>query len=606
MSQNLQTIAQEALDTMQIKAEENTTMRGEDKLNSFSSGNEFGTSYEHSTGDDKSSQAPLEEHHTESGRMTPCPIDAGTPPTQMEASEPSTPAHGAEVPEVLDQKDGASSLDFTAPTVSPISAAHDETLDALFEIDEDYENQHEKQSANPSNAISLPTGPINTPILQLSTIRDSSVDAGIDGGTSDGNRGPRSTSPTTSIASSEDITVETQLRSGSISEKVATQDLDLGSPQEDTNSNSITLSEPAVSNTENSKGSGVEYVDHENDQTVKEEHETTELPEFGEIQNTTRYDELETRVPVAFMEVSPRDYIQPSDQDSHKDHDILVSPDADLAQQVVHDSAVDNPKSNSMTDTEINDRKDTQLPDTDVNGDSEPQLTPPKLEPDANVGQESAEEPREYQETLSRKVLDKEEIQKPEENPEPDEGGLQPTEQPDLEIEATKPKVRKPLPTAPVKSNAPKKAPTPKGPRKRKLGIYEYSWESDPESYPKKSKIACPQPDAKGKKPPATARTGTKKRQREASEAEGAASDDEALAGKKAASNKKPRVPKVKEIKADKKSAPEKKTPQKRGPKPGSKKTKKVEEVKPVVDTDFENDSEFVVEGDEEGDSEDD
>ncbi|KAF2999963.1 hypothetical protein E8E14_004651 [Neopestalotiopsis sp. 37M] len=609
MSQDLQMLAQEALVAMQMNDEEHAVTEGKETSNSATTENELGTSQGHTIAIDKSSQPLSENSLADSVSITPEVLEAGTPPTQAEAFEPLTPVHEAQSPKAPAHHDGPS-VDYTVPATSPISANHDDSPDALFEVDEEYEERHEAESPCVGGEMISQTAATVAPTVISSTVDESTVSENINERYQDESRSIHVTSPVASIVSTESLVGEVQPDYGNIVEEAAAQNSDLKDHQDDTNNTDELQLEPAVPNQRDQKSPELAYVESQNNQTLEpvfnEKLESPDLPEISESQRTIEYEEVERRAPVALMEVSPDDC-------SHQPTaNILEDPGSTVA-QVVLGSPAENSDSNSLADTEIPDEKGIQTPDHDEDKYAGLKLRPTisELEPEA-IQEATGEPPKDPGTPADDQV----EIQEPDKVSERQEEAGREAEQevsvsqaqPEPEIEATKPKARKPLPTGPLMSGAPKKSPAPRGPRKRKLGIYEYSWESDPESYPKKSQIARPQPNnAKGRKPPPKpTKTNSKKRNREAfDEADGDASDGESLATTKPVA-KKPRAQKGKEPKVDKKPALEKKTPQKRGPKPGARKKKKTEEVKPTIDMDLDDDSEFIVEQDEDGDSEDD
>jgi hypothetical protein len=609
MPQDLRMLAQEALVAMQMNDEEHAVTEGEEISNSAITENELGTSQGHTIAIDKSSQPLSKNGLADSVSIIPEALEAGTPPTQAEEFEPSTPAHDAESPKAPGHHDGPS-VDYTVPATSPISATDDDSLDALFEVDEEYEERHEVESPFVSGEMTSQTGVTAASTIIPSTVDDPTVSENINERDQDDSQSIHVTSPVASIVSAEGLVREVQPDYENIVEEAAAQNSDLKDHQDDMNNTVEFESEPAVPNQRDQKSPESAYVESQNNQTPEpvfnEKLESPDLPEVSDSQRTIEYEEVERRAPVASMEVSPDDC-------SHQPTANILEDPGSTVVQVVLGSPVDNSDSNSLADTEIPDEKGIQTPDHDEDKYAGLRLRPTisELEPEA-IQEATGEPPKD----LGTPADDQAEIQEPEKVSERQEEVGREAEQeisvsqaqPEPEIEATKPKARKPLPTGPLMSGAPKKSPGPRGPRKRKLGIYEYSWESDPESYPKKSQIARPQPNnAKGKKPPPKpTKTNTKKRNREAFEADADASNDESLATTNPVA-KKSRAQKGKEPKADKKPALEKKTPQKRGPKPGAKKKKKkIEEVKPTIDMDLDDDSEFVVERDEDEDSEDD
>lgn len=607
MSQDLQMLAQEALVAMQMNDEEHAVTEGEETSNSATTENELGTSQGHTIAIDKSSQPLSENSLADSVSITPEVLEAGTPPTQAEASEPSTPAHEAEGPKAPGHQHELSSVDYTVPATSPISAAHDDSLDALFEVDEEYEERHEVESPGVGGEMTSQTAATAASTVIPSTVDDSSVSEDINERDQHESRSIHVTSPVASIVSTEGLVGEVQPEYGNIVEEAAAQNSDLKDHQDDTNNMVEFELEPAVSSRRDQKSPELACVDSQNNQTPElvfnEKHESPDLPEISDSQRTIEYEESERRAPVALMEVSSDEYSHPPTAN------ILEDPGSTVA-QVALGSPMDNSDSNSLADTEITDEKGIQTPDHDEDKYAGLQLRPTISELEPEAIQEATGEPPKDPGTPADDQVEIQELEKVSERQEEVEREAEQEvsvsqAQPEPEIEATKPKARKPLPTGPLMSGAPKKSPAPRGPRKRKLGIYEYSWESDPESYPKKSQIARPQPNnAKGKKPPPKpSKTNTKKRNREAFEADGDASDGESLATTKPVA-KKPRAQKGKDPKADKKPALEKKTPQKRGPKPGAKKKKKAEEFKPTIDMNLDDDSEFVVERDDDEDSE--
>ncbi|KAI0168170.1 hypothetical protein BJ166DRAFT_496424 [Pestalotiopsis sp. NC0098] len=625
MSFDLQSIAQAALDMASLPDADQKTRNSEEKSRDLGNGGLPTGSYKSPTvSDEEDGNDHLPSQHMIPGLEGSVPghNEAGTPPTQAETSEAPT----SQAPEEVEDsnKPGAVAVvDFAATEETPVPQSQDNSVDALFDVYDDYESQLD-ESPNQSGTSQAESSD-ELFVRQPSTEHEFNTDLNTNGGNSDDQTAPLPSSPAVSIAvESRAAGTQPELNEQSDNTTIHNRET-IEEHEEDIQINAVVSQVSTLPNEEAQVGPQVESVSDDHDQASQEEIKgPIDQSNSDARQSSSQEPEGRSKVPIAHMELS---FEENPDQDINQEIEPLTPPDQEQSQtgDIAHQEPIEASRPVSITEsTEVVSQNDSQPSEGYVNEEAESQHSPLEVSSEPVTKQEEDKEKPvtpEYQspqlkfESPPLEVKDEETYDSPEpptqpevgekESPVPEVEAHQPVDASQTPEEAApeqrqdetpKPRARKPLPTGPLLNRPQKAKPASRAPRKRKLGIYDYFYESDPENWPKKSRIARPQPDDKPKA------KKSKKRSREEQEEEGHqaatasdASDDEALAVKKREPKKPRGTPKAAK---EPKVATEKK---KRGPKPGAKKPgpkkKKTEELsKPIVESDFDNDSEFVVE----------
>ncbi|KAK6212384.1 hypothetical protein LQW54_005337 [Pestalotiopsis sp. IQ-011] len=638
MSFDLQSIAQAALDMASLPGADQETQDGEQKSSDLGNGSVQTGSYKSPTVSDEGEDG---NDHSPSQHIIPGPEnsasehnEADTPPTQAEISEAPTPqAHEAEDSE----KSGlVAVVDFAANAETPVPQSQDNTVDALFDDYDDYEsqldespNQSGTSQAESSDELFVRQPRPSHEVKTYTTTTDE--------GNNDEQTVPSPSRPAVSVTSVENRAAETQPELNKKSEDTTIQDAETRMDHEQNMQSDIVASQPTtLPNEEAQFGPQVGNVCDQHDQASEEGvKEVNDQSTQVSIQGADSI----SKVPIAHMELS---FEENQDQDINQEIEPLTPPDQDQSQteEVAAREPIEESRPVSIMESMEAVRQNNSQPsegyaseetesqhiplevasepltkqEEDEENPAIPELQSPRLKVETPQREVKNEETHDSPEPPTQSEVDEKESPVPEDEPQPIDASPTPGEAaPEQEEKETpKPRARKPLPVGPLLNRPQKAKPVPKAPRKRKLGIYDFFYESDPENWPKKSRIARPQPDDKPKAKKAAAKTNKKRTREEQEEEEGDhdataaatdASDDEALAVKKREPKKPRAAPKAAK---EPKVATEKK---KRGPKPGAKKPgpkkKKTEELsKPIFESDFDNDSEFVVEANNEDHSE--
>ncbi|KAI4602070.1 hypothetical protein KJ359_010936 [Pestalotiopsis sp. 9143b] len=635
----VQSIAQAALDMASLPDADQETQNSEEKSKDLGNESVQTGSYKSPTVSDEGEDGNdhLPSQHTIPENSLSEHNEAGTPPTQAEISEAPTPqAHEAEDP----GKPGpVAVVDFAANPETPVPQSQDNTVDALFDDYDDYESQLDESpnQSGTSQAESSDELFVRQPRPSHEVKTDTTT---TNEGNNDEQTVPSQSSPAVSVASVENRAVETQPGLHEHPENTTAQNVETTADHgEDLQGGLVASQGSTIPNEEAQLDPQVESGDSEHDQASQEEIKEIGQRNSGATENSIQGADSRSKVPIAHMELS---FEENPDQDISQDIEPLTPPDQDQSQTeaLAHRESIEESRPVSiMESTEIVGRNHSQASEGYANEEAEsqhsplevasepvakqeedeekpaiPELQSPRLKVDCSPREVKTEETHNSPEQPTQSEVDEKESPVPEDRTQPGDASPAPKEAaPEQEEKETpKPRERKPLPVGPLLNRPQKAKPAPKAPRKRKLGIYDFFYESDPEDWPKKSRIARPQPDDKPKAKKAAANTNKKRSREEQEEEEGDhvataaasdASEDEALAVKKR-EPKKPRG--ASKAAKEPKLATEKK---KRGPKPGAKKPgpkkKKTEELsKPVVESDFDNDSEFVAEANNEDHSE--